>query len=95
MSAQGKKWVLLMYGEGAPQHQTGTWDSTCRESVYGDLLQSNVMVVENGNGRLTGGILVDFDACGEHGKDGYPLAVGGWINRREGMEFEKLICKKT
>ncbi|KAF8601145.1 hypothetical protein BDV93DRAFT_446177, partial [Ceratobasidium sp. AG-I] len=62
--------------------------------VYGDLLKSNVMVVKDSSGKVTGGILVDFDACGEHGKDRYPLAVDDWMNRREGMKYGVPMCKE-
>ncbi|KAF8593129.1 hypothetical protein BDV93DRAFT_461793, partial [Ceratobasidium sp. AG-I] len=62
--------------------------------VYGDLLKSNVMVVKDSSGKVTGGMLVDFDACGEHGKGGYPLAVDEWMNRREGVKYGMLMCKE-
>ncbi|CCO31951.1 hypothetical protein BN14_06003 [Rhizoctonia solani AG-1 IB] len=40
--------------------------------VFGDLRPPNILAVEDSNGHIVGGMLVDFDWCGTHGGSRYP-----------------------
>lgn len=65
-----------------------------QDLVFGDLREPNMMVVRDGSGRVIGGMLVDFDWCGEHGKDVYPPAMSDQIFWAPGMEHGEPMYKE-
>jgi hypothetical protein len=48
--------------------------------VFGDLRHPNVMVVRDSDGKVTGGMLIDFDWCGIDGQAKYPPDINPYID---------------
>ncbi|KAB5591642.1 hypothetical protein CTheo_4894 [Ceratobasidium theobromae] len=46
-----------------------------RQLVFGDLRQPNILVPVNRSGKQKAVMLIDFDWCGEDGKDCYPWDI--------------------
>lgn len=53
--------------------------------VFGDLRPPNVLAVEDNHGTVTGGMLIDFDWCGEDGQATYPGDINIGIEWAKGV----------
>ncbi|KAJ1301446.1 hypothetical protein OPQ81_008704 [Rhizoctonia solani] len=53
--------------------------------VYGDLRPPNVLAVEDQCGKITGGMLIDFDWCGTAGQAKYPWNINPVVQWPKGV----------
>jgi hypothetical protein len=61
--------------------------------VFGDLRRPNVMVVRGSDGKVTGGMLIDFDWCGTSGQVQYPDDINPYIDWPWGVGMGVPILK--
>lgn len=62
--------------------------------VFGDLRPPNVMAVKDNDGKIKGGMLIDFDWCGMEDEGLYPVLMNSTLEWASGMGPEEKMYKQ-
>ncbi|KAJ1307067.1 hypothetical protein OPQ81_008046 [Rhizoctonia solani] len=65
-----------------------------QDLVFGDLRAPNIMLAMDGDGKVTGAWLIDFDWCGKHQVDRYPFDMNKNIPWASGVGPGALLDKR-